>query len=128
MTPRTPLRVLIVEDSKDDALLIVRELKRGSYEPKHERVETPEAMKKALAERGPWDVIISDYRMPRFRSSEALAIFRKLGLEAPFIVVSSMVGEEAAVEAMNAGAHDYVMKDNLTRLCATVRRGFGGGE
>ena len=120
--------MLIVEGSKDDALLLVRELERGGYEPDYERVETPAAMKKALAERGPWDVVVSDYRMPRFRSSEALAIFRKSGLEAPFIVVSSTLGEEAAVEAMRAGAHDYVMKDNLARLCATVRRGLEEAE
>jgi PAS domain S-box-containing protein len=114
--------VLLVEDSEDDALLIVRELERGGYEPEYERVETPEAMKKALAEWGPWDVVISDYRMPQFRASEALAIFRGSGLEAPFIVVSGMIGEELAVEAMKAGAYDYVMKDNLVRLSATVQR------
>ena len=120
----TPLQVLIVEDSEDDALLVVRHLKRSGYEPEYERVETPEAMKKALAERGPWDVVISDYRMPRFRYSEALSIFRKSGLDAPFIVVSGMVGEEVAVEAVKAGAHDYVMKDNLMRLSTTVQRGL----
>jgi PAS domain S-box-containing protein len=117
--------VLIVEDSEDEALLLVRELKRGGYEPDYERVETPAAMKKALAERGPWDVVISDYRMPRFRSSESLAISRTLGLETPFIVVSSgRIGEELVVQAVKAGAYDYVMKDNLTRLCATVKRGL----
>ena len=113
-----------MEDSEDDALLIVRVLERGGYEPEYERVETPEAMKKALAEWGPWDVVISDYRMPRLRASEALAIFRGSGLEAPFIVVSGMIGEELAVEAMKAGAYDYVMKNNLVRLSATVQRGL----
>jgi PAS domain S-box-containing protein len=116
--------VLIVEDSEDDALLIVRELERSGYEPEYERVETPEALQKALAEWGPWDVVISDYRMPRFRAPEALAIFRGSGLEAPFIIVSGMIGEELAVEAIKAGAYDYVMKDNLMRLSATVQRGL----
>ena len=119
--PRTPLRVLIVEDSEDDAMLLVRELKRGGYEPDHERVETPEALEKALAGSG-WDVIVSDYHMPRFMAPEALRISQRSGSKAPFIIVSGEVGEDVAVQAMKAGAHDYVMKDNLTRLCATVGR------
>ena len=65
-----PLRVLVVEDSEDDALLLLRELRRGGYEPEHERVETPEDMRKALADSS-WDVIFSDYRMPRFEAPEA---------------------------------------------------------
>ena len=118
-----PLRVLIVEDSENDALLLLRELKKGGYEPIYKRVETPEAMQEALAS-SEWDVIVSDYQMPRFGAPEALAIFRGSGLEAPFIVVSGKVGEDAAVEAMKSGAHDYVMKGNLARLCATVERGL----
>ncbi|HEX2109614.1 MAG TPA: PAS domain S-box protein, partial [Rubrobacteraceae bacterium] len=118
------LRVLIVEDSEEDALLLLRELRRGGYEPFHERVDTPEAMRQALEERGPWDVVLSDWRMPRFEAPEALAMFHATGSEAPFIIVSGKVGEELAVEGMKAGAHDYVMKDNLTRLCATVERGL----
>jgi PAS domain S-box-containing protein len=121
---RNPLRVLIVEDSEDDALLLLRELRRGGYEPIHERVDTPEAMRQALEKRGPWDVVLSDWRMPRFEAPEALAMFHATGSEAPFIIVSGKVGEELAVEGMKAGAHDYVMKDNLTRLCPTVERGL----
>ena len=120
---RTPLRVLLVEDSEDDALLIVRELERGGYEPNWERVETPEAMKEALAS-SDWDAIVSDHRMPGFRSLEPLAIYRQSGSEAPFVFVSGTIVEGLAVEAMKAGAHDYVMKDNLTRLRATVERGL----
>jgi PAS domain S-box-containing protein len=116
--------VLIVEDSEDDALLLLRELERGGYEPIHERVDTPEELRRALAEGGPWDVVLSDWRMPRFEAPEALAMFHATGSEAPFIIVSGKVGEELAVEGMKAGAHDYVMKDNLTRLCATVERGL----
>ena len=117
-----PLRVLLVEDSNDDVLLLLRELRRGGYAPVHERVETPEALQRALAERGPWDVVLSDYRMPRFRSSEALAMCEKAGAGVPFIVVSGQAGEEAAVEALRTGARDYVVKDNLGRLCPAVRR------
>ena len=119
-----PLRVLIVEDSEDDCLLLLRELERGGYEPLHERVDSPEEMQRALAERGPWDVVLSDWQMPRFSGTRALEMAREAESEAPFIIVSGKVGEEAAVEAMKAGAHDYVMKDNLTRLCATVERGL----
>jgi DNA-binding NtrC family response regulator len=118
------LRILVVEDSEDDALLLLRELERGGYQLEHERVDTPEAMKKALAGSVSWDVIFSDYHMPRFRAPEALELARKAGSEAPFIVVSGRSGEEVAVEVMKAGAHDYVMKDNLLRLCATVERGL----
>ncbi len=120
---REPLRVLIVEDNEDDALLLLRELKRGGYEPLHERVDTPEAMDEALRA-GPWDVVISDYYMPKFRAPDALALLRERGSDAPFVVVSGKVGEELAVEAMRAGAYDYIMKDNMTRLCATIKRGL----
>ncbi len=119
--------MLIVEGSEDDALLLLHELRRGGYEPEFERVETPEAMEKALAGSG-WDLIISDYQLPRFGAPEALAIAHRVGSEAPFIVVSGKVGEELAVEAMKAGAHDYVMKDNLVRLCATVQRALEEAE
>src|SRR5215211_7216238 len=96
--PRPPLRVLIVEDSENDALLMMRELGRGGYEPEWERVETPEEMKRALAN-ADWDVILSDHSMPCFGSSEALAIYGQSGSEAPVVVVSGMIGEELAVEA-----------------------------
>jgi PAS domain S-box-containing protein len=118
---RAPLRVLIVEDSEDDALLLLRELRRGGYEPEYERVDTPEAMEKALAG-SEWDVIFSDYRMPRFGAPEALQMWHASGSEAPFIVVSGKIGEDVAVQTIKAGAYDYVMKDNLTRLRAIVER------
>ena len=119
--------MLIVEDFEDDALLIVRELERGGYEPDWERVETPEAMEKALAV-SDWDLVVSDHQMPRFRSLEPLVIYRQSGSEAPFVVVSGTIVEGLAVEAMRAGAHDYVMKDNLARLRATVGRGLKEAE
>jgi DNA-binding NtrC family response regulator len=120
---RTPLRVLLVEDSEDDALLILRELQRSGYEIEHERVETAQAMRSALSSSS-WDVTFSDYSMPRFGASEALELAREMDQEAPFIVVSGRIGEDVAVETMRAGAYDYVMKDHLARLCPTVERGL----
>lgn len=125
---RIALRMLIVEDSEDDALLLLRELERGGYEPIHQRVDTPEAMRRALAESGPWDVVLSDWQMPGFSATEALKMLRKAGSEAPFVIVSGKVGEEVAVEAMRSGAYDYVMKGNLARLCPTVERGIQEAE
>jgi PAS domain S-box-containing protein len=120
---RAPLRVLIVEDSENDALLLLRELRRSGYEPYYERVDNSKAMERALAGSA-WDVIFSDYRMPRFGAPKALEAARAADSEAPFIVVSGKIGEDVAVEMMKAGAHDYVMKDNLARLCATMERGL----
>ena len=115
------LRVLIVEDSEDDALLLMRELERSGYEPAYKRVETAEALKTEL-ERGGWDVILSDHTMPNFSSTEALALCMEMGLDLPFIIVSGTMGEDAAVAAMKAGAHDYFMKGRLTRLCSAIER------
>jgi len=117
----TLLRVLIVEDSEDDALLLLRELRRGGYDPISERVDTPAAMDEAL-DRHTWDIVLSDYAMPRFTMHAALAKVCQKGLDAPFIIVSGAIGEEAAVSAMRAGAKDYVMKNNLARLVPVVER------
>lgn len=117
----TPLRVLIVEDSEDDAALALRELHRGGYEPVWERVDTPEAMRAAL-DRGPWDIVMSDHAMPRFSAPAALALMKERGLDVPFIIVSGSIGEEAAVGAMRAGAQDYLLKGNLAKLCVAVAR------
>ena len=117
----TPLRVLIVEDSEEDTLLIVRELKRGGFDPIHERVETAEAMKAALS-RKTWDLILADYSMPHFSGLEALKLSKESGLDLPFIIVSGSIGEDVAVEAMKSGAHDYLMKNNLTRLIPAIQQ------
>jgi PAS domain S-box-containing protein len=125
-TATRTLRVLLVEDSENDAMLLLRELRRGGYEPVHERVHTPEGMEEAwrAAEAGgrPFQVVISDYYMPRFGASAALELLRKLDPEVPFIVVSGKVGEEAAVEIMKAGADDYLTKENMSRLCPAIER------
>ncbi len=117
----TPLRVLIVEDSEDDTILVVRELQRSGYEPTFERVDTPEAMNAALEQQA-WDIVLADYAMPRFTMPAALAMVKEKWLDLPFIIVSGAIGEEAAVAAMRAGVHDYVMKDNLARLAPAIER------
>lgn len=117
-----PLRVLIVEDSEDDALLLLRELRRGGYEPEHVRVDTAEAMEAALEERE-WDLVVADHSMPAFSSQAALELLRGKGFEdLPFIIVSGQIGEQVAVDAMKAGAQDYLMKDNLARLNTAIER------
>ena len=117
-----PLRVLLVEDSEDDTLLLVRSLRRGGYDPIWERVDTAAAMEAALDGRG-WDLVISDHGMPAFDSAAALALLRRKGfVDLPFIIVSGQIGEDAAVAAMRAGAHDYLMKDNLARLNSAIER------
>jgi CheY-like chemotaxis protein len=121
------LRVLIVEDSEDDALLIIRELKKGGYNPVYERVETAAAMKKALKEKQ-WDIILCDYKMPKFSGKQAIALLKETNIDIPLIIVSGTVGEETAIECMRSGANDYVMKDSLSRLCPAIARELGEVE
>jgi len=116
-----PLRVLLIEDSDDDALLVLQQLRRGGFEPSYERVETETGIAAALV-RPDWDLLISDFSLPQFNGMQALELFRKQGSDIPFILVSGTIGEEIAVEAMRAGAHDYVMKQNLARLVPAVER------
>lgn len=118
---REDLRLLIVEDSEDDAMLLVRHLRQGGFAPVFERVETTESMAAAL-HRQPWDLVIADYTLPRFSGRGALALLKETGFDLPFIVVSGTIGEDVAVEAMKAGAHDYILKGNLTRLLPAVQR------
>ncbi|HEX2062712.1 MAG TPA: diguanylate cyclase [Thermoanaerobaculia bacterium] len=115
------IRVLLVEDSDLDAAHLLLELRRGGFDPEVKRVESREAFEDALHEQE-WDVIISDYHLPRFSAPEALDLYRFAGLDVPFIVVSGAIGEETAVELMKAGAHDYLLKHRLTRLAAAVDR------
>jgi PAS domain S-box-containing protein len=122
------LKVLLVEDSEDDALLLVRMLRRGGYDPAWERVDTPAAMEAAL-DGGSWDLIISDHSMPAFSSLAALGLLRRKGfVDLPFIIVSGRIGEDAAVSAMKAGADDYLMKDNLARLNSAIERELRDAE
>jgi two-component system, cell cycle sensor histidine kinase and response regulator CckA len=114
------LHILIVEDSEDDLLLLLRELRHGGYTPDYVRVETAAAMQAAL-DRQAWDIVIADYTLPSFSAPEALELLQQQQ-DIPFIIVSGTIGEEAAVAAMRAGAHDYLLKDNLTRLVPAVER------
>lgn len=115
------LRALVVEDREDDALLLVRLLQREGYAVRWRRVDGREALREAL-EGEPWDVVLCDFRMPRFDARQALQVVRAHDPDMPFVVVSGTVGEDVAAEMMRAGANDYVMKDNLTRLPAAVTR------
>lgn len=116
-----PLRVLVVEDSEDDTNLVIRQIRKGGYEPVFERVETAKELKNALATRL-WDVIISDISMPSFNGITALKITQESGLDLPFILVSGTIAEETAVSAMKAGAHDFLTKFNLSRLIPAIER------
>ena len=118
------LRVLLVEDSEDDALLVMVALRRGGYAPTLTRVESGEALRTALAH-PPWDVVISDYALPSFNGLEALRIVRAHDADLPFVLVSGTIGEERAVEALKSGAGDFVTKQNLSRLAPAIEREMG---
>ncbi len=115
------LRVLIVEDSEDDTLLMLRKLKKEGYVTEFSRVETAEEMKKELQEKE-WDLIISDHDMPIFSAPEALQVYSEAGPDIPFIILSGTICEELAVSAMKGGAHDYIRKDNMSRLIPALQR------
>ena len=120
-SPKKPLKVLVVEDSEVDALLLLEQLKEGGYEPESARVDNADDLARAL-EKQNWDIIFSDHNMPQFSSTEALEMVRSSARDVPFIIVSGSIGEEAAVAAMRAGAQDYLMKGNMVRLVAAVDR------
>ncbi len=116
-----PLHVLLVEDSVNDAELILRELKRGGFAPDYRRVFNEAQVFEALTT-PTWDLIISDYSLPDFDGTRCLKIYKESGLDMPFILVSGTIGEEIAVLSMKAGAHDYILKDRLHRLVPAVKR------
>jgi two-component system cell cycle sensor histidine kinase/response regulator CckA len=121
------LRLLIVEDSEDDALLLVWRLTREGWAVEFERVETSDTLGAALEGRS-WDLVIADYSLPQFSASQALAVLKSRGLDLPFIIVSGTIGEAAAVAAMKEGAHDYLLKGNLARLVPAIERELGEAE
>jgi PAS domain S-box-containing protein len=118
---KSHLQVLIVEDVEDDLLLLLRELRRSDYTLDYVRVETADAMQAAL-DRQAWDIVIADYSLPSFSAPDALKLLQQRHLDLPFVIVSGTIGEEVAVAAMKAGAHDYIIKGNLTRLIPAVER------
>ena len=118
-----PLRLLLVEDSENDATLLIEHLRQGGYDTRCTRVDSAKALTEALdADERELDIIIADYTMPGFSGTAALSIVRDRGLEVPFIFVSGTIGEEIAVEAMKNGADDYIIKSNLNRLIPAINR------
>lgn len=118
------IKVLVVEDSDDDAKLAMRMLKQGGFNPSYRRVQDLDSLRTAFA-REHWDAVLSDFRLPGFNGVDALEVFRATGLDIPFIFFSGTIGEETAVAAMKAGASDYVMKENMARLAPVLERELG---
>lgn len=116
-----PLRLLLIEDSEDDAELLLAEIEKTGFDVTHQRVESAKGVIDALAT-NQWDVVISDYNMPQFNGIAALEIVRQHDPDIPFLITSGDIGEDIAVDAMRAGAHDYVMKNNLSRLAPAISR------
>ncbi len=117
----SPLRVLFIEDSEEDMILLRRELQRGGYDLSSERVDTEAAMRAALRKQS-WDLIITDYNMPHFSAPAVLNVLKESGIDLPCIIVTGSQGEETAVATMKAGAHDFILKGNLSRLVPAVAR------
>lgn len=115
------IRILVVEDSEDDALLVLHQIRKGEFDVEYERVDTADQMREALQTQK-WDIVLSDYAMPHFNGLEALSLLKQTGIDIPFIVISGTIGEETAVEAMRAGANDYLMKGKLKRLIPAIER------
>ena len=116
-----PIRVLIIEDSDDDVLLLVRQLKKDGYRPIYDQVYGAEAMRKALKKQT-WDVILCDNSMPGFSAFDALDIYKEKGLDLPFIIVTGAIAYKNAAEIIKAGAHDYIIKNDLTQLTIAIDR------
>ena len=116
-----PIKILIVEDSEDDAEFLLREIRHGDYKPEFVRVDSPRTFREALKNRE-WDIILSDYYMPGFSALTALQIVHDMDINLPFIVITGATGEDIAVEAMRAGAQDYLLKHNLRRLVSVIKR------
>ena len=121
------LRSLIIEDSEDDTLLLIRNLKKGGYNPVYERVETVDAMKKALKEKQ-WDIILCDYSLSKFNAPSAIAILKETNIDIPLIVITGAIGEETAAECMRLGAQDFIIKGNMSRLCPAIARELEDAE
>jgi PAS domain S-box-containing protein/putative nucleotidyltransferase with HDIG domain len=118
---RKPLRLMIIEDSEEDTQLLLRELRRSGFEVEFERVETAGAMRAMLTEKD-WDLILSDYTLPKFNAPQALEIRKASGLDIPFIIISGTIGEETAVAALKAGANDFLVKGKFARLGPAIER------
>ncbi|MEN6431783.1 MAG: response regulator [Smithella sp.] len=110
-----------LEDSKNDEFFIIHGLKKGGYNPVYERIETASTMKKALKEKS-WDVILCDYKLPKFNAPSAITLLKEVKIDIPIIIASGTIGENEAIDCMRLGAQDYIMKENLSRLCPAIAR------
>ena len=124
---RGRVRLLLVEHSEKDAELVLKELKQQGFIADHRRVDNRANLLAALRDES-WDAIISDYSLPQFSGPEALKCVRQLNFNLPFIMVSGIYGEEAAVEALRAGANDHIMKGNISRLAPALERELAASE
>jgi len=115
------IKILIAEDSEDDALLLISRIKKDGFDPVYKRVDSLEAMRAAL-DKKEWNLVLSDYDMHDFSGLDALNLLRQKNSEIPFIIISGTVGEDVAVKTMRKGANDYLMKDNLARLVPSIKR------
>jgi diguanylate cyclase (GGDEF)-like protein len=115
------IRALFVEHSEDDAQMLVREMRQGGYTIDFLRVETPAALSSALSQKS-WDLVVAEYKMPNFNATDALRLFKRTGLDCPFVIVSRAMSDETGAATMKGGAHDYLLKENLTRLIPTIDR------
>lgn len=121
------LRVLVIEDSEDEALFLIHELEKGGYNPVYDRVKTTATMEKFLKEKQ-WDIILYDDTLPAFNASSAIAVLKKANIDIPVIVISENMGEEKAVDCMRSGASDYILKRNISGLCPVVARELAEAE
>lgn len=121
MSDKKRLRILLIEDSDNDAQLLLREVQRLGYDVEYERVETSETIRQSL-EQKKWDIVISDYSLPHLDAPHALEVLKSVGLDLPFIIISGTIGEESAVTALKAGAHDFIIKGKYARLGPAIER------
>ena len=124
MTENRSLRILLIEDLEDDARLILRELRRIGYDVASQRIEFAEELRTALAAQE-WDLVLCDYSLPHLDPPRALKIVKSAGLDLPFIIVSGTIGEDSAVSALKAGAHDFIIKGKYARLGPAIERELG---
>lgn len=117
----TSLRILFIEDSEEDARLLLRQIEGNGYDISFERIETADSMRAAI-QRQPWDLILCDFSLPSFSAPKALEVLKASGLDLPFIIVSGTIGEESAVSALKAGAHDFIVKGSFARLIPAIQR------
>lgn len=122
-----PIKILLVEDSEDDSLIIIRHIQRGNFNVDFLRVDDAHDMKRALENKS-WDICITDHNLPCFNSRAALDMIKETGLDLPAIIVSGSIGEDVAVQAMKSGAQDYIMKDNLNRLVPAIERALSDAD